>query len=488
MYRHILEELFLPDRYERLEQSLGSDVVRILVVPDRENLECLQLLAANVLSRDEGVMVPLFGDTGVGKTTFVQNANQWLPAEYGPTLNYGGDLSFDALTEATAYFAKSFPADNRKIIPINIDHRENNPPTDAELSNIKRFLRTNSGGVPSIVFWPQTNRRTADVLSQRYIEIAGEAAIKLPLVCKGPPQETWIDITKHTMALANKIENLEGLGVDPASYSIGQFRTLGAFLRKLSQDFNAQMLSLKNDLKKPLSIIIVFVSESNTPGVLSQLTSPSRYGLLDSHALISVTSQSVVGRWWAARRGLLTRAIVQLNAHAICLAPTAAASCIRNFSDSMPLFDSVGYNRYGPARGVRDLGRSDLGKLVSGEQISRFEARGTPAEDATAAFALLAESGFNLGKDKNLNRIMKDAIEALLTNKKQSFERLTKETKLEFCPLIPDNAIYTSDGVTCVEYTWRNGDFLSSKNRSTVAQYILTKLQNYSRELGWTSD
>lgn len=154
----------------------------------------------------------------------------------------------------------------------------------------------------------------------------------------------------------------------------------------------------------------------------------------------------------------------------------------------MPLFDQIGYRRYGPARAVRDLSRSDLGKLVSGERISRFEARGTPPEDAAAAFDLLAQEGFNLGRDKNLNRIMKDAIEALLKDKGSKFDSVTCETKLPFCPIIPDNAIYGDSIVTCIEYTWRSGDFLATKNRSTAAQYILTKLQNYARELGWSSD
>jgi hypothetical protein len=234
--------------------------------------------------------------------------------------------------------------------------------------------------------------------------------------------------------------------------------------------------------------VIAFASESSHPGVLSQITSSVHYGLLDSHALISVTPQSVIGRWWAERRGLLTRAIVQMNVRAICLAPTAAASCIRNIPESMPIFDEISYRKYGPARAVRDLARSDLGKIVLGEKISRFEARGTPGDDASTAFKHLGKSNFTLGKDKNLNAIMASAIEKLLTDKNVAFSRITHETSLPFCPIIPDNAIFFDDRIICIEYTWRNSDFLSSAKRSTVAQYILEKIKNYTRELGWHSD
>lgn len=488
MTTHLLTQLTLPDRYERLEKHLGADISNLLITPSVLNVDSLRALANEVLTRDEGVLVPLAGQTGVGKTTFAMNASQWLPTLYGPTCQYDGELSFDGLVNAIKEFIKSLPPNNKRIIPINIDHRENAPPSDIELAALKRFLRTNAGNVPSIVFWPETSITIAEALSKRYIEIAGETSIKLPLICEGPPQETWQDTAKHTLTLSNHMNNLEELGVDPTDYDPGEFSTLGSFLRRISHDFNEMVRTLKAELEKPVSMLIVFASESADPGVLTQLTSPSRYGLLDAHALVSVTSQSEIGKWWSARRGLLTRTIVQLDAHALCLAPTAAASCVRNFSDSMKLFDTAGYKRYGPARGVRDFRRSDLGKIICEVELSRFEARGTPGEDAAAAFQLLAEEGFNLGKDKNLNHIMKAAVEAILRDSEVPFMNATSEQKLPFCGLIPDNAIYFEDRVQCIEYTWRKGDFLASGNRSTVAQYVLNKLQSYARQLGWTND
>lgn len=485
---HILTELSLPDRYETLSRKLGADVANLLVPPHSDNISAIKALAKDVTTRGEGVLVPVYGRTGVGKTTFVENLDQWLAGSFAPTLNYSGNLTYELLKEAAEKHSKTLPHNSKKILPINIDHRENNPPSDWELSAIKRFLRTSSSEVPVILFWPETSESIAKEVSDRYVSISGEAAIDLPLTCKGPSIETWRDIAKHTLLLANGIENLDSLGVSPDDYSPEEFTTLGAYLRKIAQDFNANILRLQSETEQPISMIVAFVSESNTPGVLSQLTSAGRYGFLEANALISVTSQSVIGRWWSSRRGLLTRTIVQLNAHALSLPPTAAASCVRNFTDEMLMFDEVGYRRYGPARGVRDLERSDLGKMLSDESISRFEARGTPPDDAGAAFNLLSQSGFNLGKDKKLNVVMRDAIEALLKKKGRHFVKVTAEKKLDFCSLIPDNAVYRANDVLCVEYTWRTGDFLASKNRSASAQYILTKLQGYARELGWTND
>ena len=486
--QHILDQLILPDRYERLCEHLGDDVANLLVQPSRANVATLQTLANEIQTRREGILVPLSGQTGIGKTTFAMNAAQWVPGAFTRSLQYVGDLDFDSLSQSVKEFSKSFPADNKKIIPINIDHRENNPPSDAELASIKRFLRTNAAGSPVIIFWPETDEHIAKNLSERYIGIAGEASVDLPVTCEGPNRETWQEIARHTLFLSNNVTNLEDLGVNPFDYSPAEFHTLGGFLRRLSRDFNRQIQEMKLALEQPVSVVIVFASESTEPGVLTQITSSAKYGLLDGHALISVTPQSVIGKWWDQRRGLLTRVIVQLSASALCLPPTAAASCIRNFSDAMPLFDAAGYKRYGPARGVRDLLRCDLGKFITDVPMSRFETRGTPGDEAAAAFQLLAEDGFNLGKDKKLNQLMAKGVTLLLEETQIPYSRITSEEKLPFCPLIPDNAAYLNDRVQCIEYTWRKGEFLSSGNRSAVAQYILTKLQNYARELGWVGE
>jgi hypothetical protein len=280
---------------------------------------------------------------------------------------------------------------------------------------------------------------------------------------------------------------LEDLGVDPKDYDPNEYVSLGAYLRRLSQDFNRRVRELRSQLSKEISIAIVFASTDSDPGVIAQLTSSSRYGLLDSHALISVTSDSQIGKWWSVRRGLLTRAIIQLDAHAFCLPPAASASCVRNFSDEdIPVFSGIDYRRYGPAHGARDLSRCDLGKFILGKELNRFEARGTSAEKAEAAFNAMATAGFNLGKDKKLNGTMAAAWEKLLVENEMTFEKIESETKLDFCGLIPDNSIHLSDRVLCIEYTWRKGSYLKAGNRAAVATYILEKLRGYVRQQQWT--
>lgn len=490
---HLLRQLSLPDRYERLASRLGSEVVQILVPPEQALVDSLERVAMAVRTRDEGILLPAHGESGVGKTTLFDNLTHFLPRHFTQTLNYQGDLTFDELLKRSQEFIRGYPADEKRILPINVDQREAYAPNARELSEIKRFLRTADLALRPIVLWPDTNADNAGDISRRYIEVAGEPPIPLPLGISGPPREAWRDIARNTLRLANDIDSLEQLGVNPADYSPQSFAALGGMLRKISTDFDNLRFRLQKDTRKEISLVIVFPSESQEPGILSQLTSSSRYGLLDSQALIGVTATSELGRWWTARRGLLTRAIVQLNAHALFLAPGVSVGFLRRYGtdDIKRALENSGVKNISVARIARDLSRSDFGKFLLGEEIRAYEARGTPAQSSVKAFRSVGELGFIQGKDKKLNAAAGAALETCLptigTTGVQA-DRVSVEEQLDFCSLLPDNALYISDSVVCVEYHWRNGDFLQPRNRSAAAQYILKKLRDYARQLGWTAD
>jgi hypothetical protein len=459
------------------------------VPPSKQEKSALQYIAQEIQTRGEGILLPLYGQTGTGKTTLASNLWQWEPEYFAPTLDYEGPIEYDRLAEAVAKRVEKFPANENRILPINLDHRESNPPDQAELASIKRFLRTKPGGVAALLIWPETNRDTAKKISDRYIEVAGATSVELPVVVSGPDRSMWREISLNTLRLSNNVDSLDSLGVDPANYDVGEFSTVGEFLRRISRDFNRLLQDLRSTLVKPVRLAIVFASETSNPGVLSEITNSTYYGLLDAQSLIAVTPDSEVGKWWDNRRGLLTRAIVQLNAHAFALTPATAISSIRNCGPiENEILDTVGVRRHGPSHAARDLERADLGKFLIGDSADRFENRGTPAGEASAAYQLFAEHGFNLGKDKNLNRVMADAGQQLFKRKGIDANRITSEEKLDFCALIPDNAYYFDEYVTCIEFTWHKGDYLTSGNRSAVAQYILNKMQKYVRQLGWTTD
>lgn len=484
----LLSSLSLPDRYERLENALGSQVANLVVPPSEEEKESLDYIAQEIYTRDEGILVPLYGPSGAGKTTLASNVNLWEPDHFTETLTYEGPIESNELEKATNNFASDLPADEDRIIPINIEHRESNPPNDIEMSSIKRFLRTKPANPTTLILWPETSIDVAEEISEKYTDVAGPTSIDVPLHIKGPDRIMWPGIAEETLRLVNNIDSLSDLGVNPRDYDIREYESIGMYMREISSDFNRRLQNLKRSIQKPIRLAIVFVSKSPDPGVLSQVTNSTHYGLLDAQSLVAATPQSKIGEWWQERRSLLTRAVVQLSAHAFALPPSTTISAIRNFGPiDNKVLEGQGITRYGPAHGARDFGRSDLGKFLIGETMEGSEARGKPATEAAQAYDALSESGFTHGKDKQLNKYLANAGSRLLDRRDVEVEEVKAEEKLQFCDLVPDNSFYFESNVTCVEYTWREGEFMVRGKKSKVAQYILEKLKGYVISLGWTS-
>lgn len=484
---HLLRQLRLPDRYESFADLVGTELARVLVAPEQGVMSSLETAANSVQSRREGLFLPLLGKSGVGKTTFASSLSHFMPSVFTPTAAYSGRIDFDSLNHLASEAERGLRANDRRVIPLNLDHRESAPPTAEELAHIKRFLRPPSRGARVVVLWPETNPSVAAKIASDYEQIAGEVPIGLPIIAAGPPREAWRDIAKMTLEVANHVESLTDLGVDPEAYDPGEHETIGGFLRSISNDFSRKLTELIESTRKPLSLVVVFASESADAGVLSQLTAHGRYGLLDGPALLDATPESEASRWWRIRGGILVQTILRLNAHAFCLPPTPAVSALRLFGDETirDILRAQGVAKRAAAKVIRDIQRTDLGRFLRSEDRSALESRGTPATTSLRAFRALADRGFGLARDKALNASMGKALRLYLNEAEVPCREVQVEQRLDFCPLIPDNALFFDENVLCVEYTWRKGDFLGPRSRSMVAHYILDKLRGYARELGW---
>lgn len=491
---HLLRQLRLPSRYESLVAAVGTDVARLLVEPSEQTLAVFRRAALHIGSRQRGLFLPVYADSGTGKTTLVSNLSGWIPGEYGPTTRLaGGEVSADRLRQAVASTVQEhhLPVNDNRVLVINVDDRESDPPSDKELSQIKSFVResgegSNGLGSRALIVWPETSRENAEEMAGAYIKRAGKSPVDIPVEVVGPGRETWPGLAVSTLKLANSVDHLDELGVDPNAYEPEAFPTVGDFLDEISGDFVDLLDKLLTSTRKPVRLVVVFASASGKAGVLSDLSSGYRYGLVDADKLVSATPASVIGKWWADRMGLLVQTIVRLDARATYLGPSLSVPVVHRFGpdEAKNVFSALGNSPKPPSDISTYFERSDFGRLLRGTSAATSEIRGNPAVDAVAAFNLLAESvGFTSGHDKKLNRAVGD----FLTQAQSDLGEVTVEKKAEGIPLIPDVSLSTDDHVTCLELHWRSGDYLLSANRSAIAQYILAKLKSYATELGWVS-
>lgn len=490
---HILRKLALPWRYEILKQRIGLKITEVLVEPSQKTKEDLLSCIFSIRHSGEGMFVPIVGAPGTGKTTLANSLSSLYADSCTNTLSITNDkpISFDELSEQVRAFLNELPPNHDRIVPLNIDHRESNPPNDLELAAIKRFLRTHGYGTRVLILWPETSEQLANRIAADYKRIAGASVIEIPLKVEGPEKETWQEIVTHTLELCNDVPNLEELGINPKNYNPLEFTTIGEFIKKIGHDFIKLQQQLLAETKKPINLVLLFASLSADPGCLTKVTSPAKPGLLDANGLLKATGNSVIGRWWKERRGLLTQTIYKLNARSFCLAPSTVITLLR--ANSTKSIQSVLKKAKINARSASDviqyMSRTDLGKyLVRGDEFP-LEDRGRPADPSVSqAFKNLAAGKWLInGNDKKLNRAISKSLKTFISYNDLNYEQIFCEKGLGFCRLIPDCAMVKSDEVVCLEFAWRNGEFLSSARKSEVAQYILTKLKNYARELGWTS-
>ncbi|MCY1045604.1 hypothetical protein OV208_30090 [Corallococcus sp. bb12-1] len=499
--KHILSQLNFPDRYERLSSLLGNRVAELLIPPPDSTLLELRSVAHSIDTRGEGFFCPLAGLTGTGKTTLANSLGVFLPEYYCQTIEHpeSSTITFESLQSTAVRGRENTSIDDHRILPVNIDNREGAPPSERELAEIKRFLRSPKTGSKTIVMWPETTPAIAQQIGKNFQQIAGATIIPIPLEAKGPARETWQDVALHILHLCNEIASLEELGINPKDYDPEKFKTLGEFLKKVAIDFDTRAAELRRSTQRPLHLLITFVTESIDAGALTHLTTPSKYGLLDANGLLNATKDSAIGRWWANRRALLTQSILKLNARAFHLPPSTSVIVLRRFGHaevveslkklSRSKNSKSKLPRADQSRVTEYIKRTDLGKYMTNSLATAYETRGRPPEEAKAVFSSLAKLGhWTGGKDKLLNSAMLEAIKSMLTASSIDFSNAQHEKAIEGLPLvlIPDNSIQAGEQVFCIEYAWRSGDFLSSGNRSGIAQYALTKLKNYALAFGWT--
>jgi len=487
---HVLSRLELPTRYEQLSNRLGPDVAKLLTAPE-ESLENVKRLATLAVQTREGMLVPCFGKTGTGKTTLASNLSFFAPALFGPTVVYDGMITAEALMASLENHTRDTPVANGKVVPFSLDHREGAPPTDAELAAIKRFLRT--APTPCLVLWLETDRERAVSIASRYTAITGRTIVELPLLIEGPSRKAWPTIAETTIELCNPISNKQAreLGVEVEAYAADQFPSLGEYLRQIAIDLANMALKELASTKRPVTLILVFVSEALNRGALPSFTIGAEPGLLDSHSLLRSTPESAIGKRWEAKRGVLTHTVLRLDARAFWMPPAAAVAALHRYgpTEVKAILDGLDRKTPSPTDVSNYLERTDLGRYLLGDTATAYETRGRPAEDAKEAIAALARDyGYGHGNDKILNRALLDALVKFCATKSIAISEAAAETSLAFAKkVIPDNQLDLGSRVICIEYIWRSGDVLESGRRSEAAQYALEKLHNYAVALGWTA-
>ena len=219
----------------RFERQAADDLARLLVDPSDTMSSTFRTAARAINARGQGAFLPLWAPPGTGKTTLAENLGHFERSLFAITVSHDGEVTYDALVQAVR--KAGLPPNEKRVVPVNIDHRESDPPSDAEMAAIKRFLRSDAGARIAVC-WPETSEEIARAIAEGWERIAGSPHVPVPVAVDGPDRSKWVETAINTLKFANAgLGDLEALGVDPHSYEPSGYPSLGEYLRAISTDF-----------------------------------------------------------------------------------------------------------------------------------------------------------------------------------------------------------------------------------------------------------
>jgi hypothetical protein len=464
------EDLFVPDRFELLAQE-GVDL-RTIVLPVGDALEVVQERAREMRSSRRGGLMILRGETGSGKSTFLDTVGLFLSgvttiripgsADIAESLN--GLPSCDGLRIAVLEGREAL-----RDVPLEI--------LEAGVHAINSFVRDR--GSSTLVVWPANTDDLATQLADLARTLGGESllgtgpAIQL---FSGPPSSDFVHIAEQTIGALNEGASLAALGVseDRAAELARSTTTIGRYLALVRDDLLRNGRHVRSLLAAEKCRVWTLVIAGNDPeGDVAALTRGG-FSYADVDRLLTASDANVAKelRGDPASVGILG---TMLDARILNMDMVTVLAIARKHGDKT-LHDFM-RTRNMTVGGGNDaderLKVSELGIILSGQSLGLRKTGRKPGSNTQTAFRGLAEIART--NDIACNRAIGEAL--LRSGLIKAFEvekdlgtGLTRRTDL-YCQ--------TQGDPVRIEIMWR-----AETGRADISQYVLAKLRNYGKAIG----
>ena len=466
----------VPDRYESLARRAGTSLGTI-IVPVEEALAEVDHVFDRMTRADRGAFIILRGKSGAGKSTFLHTVN--LYREGVSTVSVPGGASI------RDFFQKHKP-NGQDVEIVVLEEREAAISfSDLELEEwlhaINGFIRSEVGR-HALVVWPCNS----DALQARLLTLAdtigAEALLgttKRPVPFNGPSKSMYASIAEKTLATLNQGATFSDLGLtqERVSQAASTASTIGGFLSQVHELIAEAEGVVRALVKQEQCRLWIVVAAGNSPdGDVAGLTRGA-YAAIDTERLMSSTEANVVGELKKQPDKIGVLGTV-LDAKVLHLPVLTATAIVRSFADEplqkLMTAQAFALTPVDKSAAVERLIQSDLGiALKSNAQGLRTRGKG-PGSESIGAFHKLAEIARK--NDAALNRAVGRAlVHAGLI--------ISFEVEKDFGSGLkrrPDIVAQTINGLTRIELMWRQ-----ATGRADIANYTLTKVNNYGKAIGF---
>lgn len=502
--------LVLPTTFEQSRDALDpnssdyfaklTQFVQPVEEAEREIVSVLSRMPAKT-----GRLLLLLGQTGCGKSTFVQSLTwrKHLGLKELKSIDCSELAADRRLTELLSVIQEEClrARERQGLSAISIDYLESL--TGVSLPQRKDFFQTINGLLrksPVLVVWPVTSNTDANLMLQEGRSVSSTLFDSIVPVLKfeGPKLEQFPSIARNTIAVFNQGSLLQDFFLTEAELETVRDDLIANTstsppIRKYAEAVydhwsrkSGHLRRLTDKLPRPNEVWCVFCYPTAEDVVSSFATkgnhAPSAWIAYHAKLWEYVPDTQRMARWKNPTRlqfaisGAFTARVIHLSPQALI------ASCISYDSDGK--FDSV--KAQSPAtwseksKAQDRLESSALFRQLVGSPPSKGKTKSGPAAEArkaaAAPFATLNKLVAGTGNDRYANT----ALAACLRNKLPKDYVVESERQHPWIPgLFPDIRVDTPDGrQICIEFCYTN-----NSKPSAVADYVLDKLATYMDQL-----
>lgn len=472
----VTTDISLPDRYDVLARKAVNQLTQI-IAPVESALAHIDALHGDMRASSRGAFLIIRGDSGTGKSTFIHTIGLFRDEVETITFSKERDVG-DAL--------ESLGPTQKKLRVIVFEGREALTDVSKELLEksihaINAFVRTPAGEL-TIVAWPANRDDLADLLSSLAKEIGAEALVGLedPVFrFQGPPKDAFIPIVNRTLALLNQGETLHDLGIsdERAEQLVKDSSTIGAFLATVRRDLLSNQRQLATLAKKEVCRVWIVVLAGNEPEAdIDALTRGTIYSA-DIDRMMSVTNANIVRdlKEFPEKLGLLG---TYLDARVLHVPVLAALAAVRTYAskDLRGTMKAAGMSATPEKDAKERLDETNLLASFKNKPIGARKVGGKVGPNSVAAFEKLTNIAST--NDVQLNRAIADCLKDLGVITDYEVEKdfgtgMTRRT---------DIVATTANSTVRLEMMWRK-----KTGRAEIANYVLSKLYNYGKAIGYLS-
>lgn len=472
-----MDDIFLlPDRYEGLETHMEPKDISKIITPVGDAIEKVQDFYEEMMSSGRGAFFILKGQSGCGKTTFLNTLPIFISDIEIVTIDNSKPLevAFDTLNHQTSSFRIIVIEGRESILDMK------NTEVVSAIHKINTFIRSKIG-VKTLIVWPCNNDDIVSQLVETSRVVGGTALLGVKetyFEFSGPPKNDYVRIAKQTTELLNKGKTLLDFGITDteAQSLLADVNTIGEYLKVINAKVRENKKFVNKLAIKERCALWVLVLALNEPSKDVEAITKGEYLDADIQRMLVSTDANIVQDIKKCPEQIALAANY-LNCKVIYISIVEALAIVRSYADDK--LKAMLKERGSAITPDRDIGsrvaNTELVRMI--QQDTKLKGRkGTTGSKSKEAFEKLLK--ISESNDAMLNKTFGEALKSNgfvndYSTEEDFGDGLTRRTDL-----------VCQGGATSLrlEFMWRK-----KTSKAEISNYVLTKLFNYGKALGLIS-